>query len=170
MLRHRLLIVQRGGVHGGDEPHSGGREIDLAKRGHFGFDVAAQNIHGEGVAQLQPEPVAQRERRVDDRVLLGPERLPTVARTLGQWIGRARSTFNHLKNELEREAVTQDMRERMEKQMREMGLDEDSIREARDSLLSPDEVARARRRPETLDQPDNQDNGQTPEAEKKPNE
>lgn len=64
-------------------------------------------------------------------VVLGPERLPKVARTLGQWVGRARSTFNHLKNELEREAVTQDMRERMEKQMREMGLDEDSIREAR---------------------------------------
>ena len=77
-------------------------------------------------------------------VVLGPERLPKAARTVGYWVGRARSTFNHLRNELEREA--------------------------RDSLLSPDEVARARRRPETLDQPDNQDNGQTPEAEKKPNE
>lgn len=103
-------------------------------------------------------------------VVLGPERLPKAARTVGYWVGRARSTFNHLRNELEREALNQDMRERMEKQMREMGLDEESIREARDSLLSPDEVARARRRPETLDQPDNQDNGQTPEAEKKPNE
>ena len=97
-------------------------------------------------------------------VVLGPERLPKAARTVGYWVGRARSTFNHLRNELEREALNQDMRERMEKQMREMGLDEDSIREARDSLLSPDEAA------ETLDQPDNQDNGQTPEAEKKPNE
>ncbi|MEE3321601.1 MAG: Sec-independent protein translocase protein TatB [Pseudomonadota bacterium] len=77
-------------------------------------------------------------------VVLGPERLPTVARTLGHWLGRARSTFNNLKNELEKEAVTKDMRERMEKQMREMGLDEASIREARESLLSPDEIARAR--------------------------
>ena len=77
-------------------------------------------------------------------VVLGPERLPTVARTLGQWIGRARSTFNHLKSELEREAVTQDMRERMEKQMREMGLDEDSIRDAHESLLSPEQIAQAR--------------------------
>ena len=77
-------------------------------------------------------------------VVLGPERLPTVARTLGQWIGRARSTFNHLKSELEREAVTQDMRERMEKQMREMGLDEDSIRDAKESLLSPEQIAKAR--------------------------
>ncbi|MZR62582.1 Sec-independent protein translocase protein TatB [Alcanivorax sp. DP30] len=78
-------------------------------------------------------------------VVLGPERLPTVARTLGHWIGRARSTFNSLKNELEREAVTLDMRERMEKQMRQMGLDEDSIREAKDSLLSPEQIAKARK-------------------------
>ena len=77
-------------------------------------------------------------------VVLGPERLPTVARTLGHWLGRARSTFSHLKNELEREAVTQDMQERMEKQMRQMGLDEDSIREAKDSLLSPEQIARSR--------------------------
>ncbi|EKF76128.1 Sec-independent protein translocase TatB [Alcanivorax hongdengensis A-11-3] len=71
-------------------------------------------------------------------VVLGPERLPQVARTLGLWMGRARATFNHLRNELEREALTQDMRERMEKQMREMGLDEDSIRQAKDSLSKPD--------------------------------
>lgn len=77
-------------------------------------------------------------------VVLGPERLPTVARTLGHWLGRARSTFSHLKNELEREAVTQDMQERMEKQMRQMGLDEDSIRDAKDSLLSPEQIARSR--------------------------
>lgn len=78
-------------------------------------------------------------------VVLGPERLPTVARTLGHWIGRARSTFNNLKNELEREAVTKDMRERMEQQMRQMGLDEKSIREAKDSLLSPEQIAQARK-------------------------
>ena len=77
-------------------------------------------------------------------VVLGPERLPTVARTLGHWLGRARSTFNNLKNELEREAVTKDMRERMEKQMREMGLDEASIREARESLLSQEQIDKAR--------------------------
>ncbi|AFT68916.1 Twin arginine-targeting protein translocase TatB, putative [Alloalcanivorax dieselolei B5] len=81
-------------------------------------------------------------------VVLGPERLPKAARTLGYWVGRARSTFNNLRNELEREALNMDMRERMEKQMREMGLDEDSIRKAKDSLLSPHEVAEARRKPE----------------------
>lgn len=78
-------------------------------------------------------------------LVLGPERLPKAARTLGFWIGRAKSTFNNLRNELEREALNQEMRERMEKEMRDMGLDEDSIRQARDSLLSPEETDRARR-------------------------
>ncbi|MEO1901048.1 MAG: Sec-independent protein translocase protein TatB [Alcanivorax sp.] len=110
-------------------------------------------------------------------VVLGPERLPKAARTVGYWMGRARSTFNHLRNELEREALNQDMRERMESQMREMGLDEDSIREARDNLLSEQEVARARRRPQTLEhEPLEHDTGDAPspaaehpESEKKSN-
>ncbi|MDX1803184.1 MAG: Sec-independent protein translocase protein TatB [Alcanivorax sp.] len=77
-------------------------------------------------------------------LVLGPERLPRVARTLGLWLGRARATFNHLRNELERESLNLDMRERMEKQMREMGLDEDSIRKAKDSLLTPEQLAASR--------------------------
>lgn len=86
-------------------------------------------------------------------VVLGPERLPKAARTLGYWMGRARSTVNHLRNELEREAYSQDMRERMEEQMRALGLDEEKIREARDTLLSPEDIARARRRPEANEPP-----------------
>ena len=100
-------------------------------------------------------------------VVLGPERLPTVARTLGHWMGRARSTFNNLKNELEREAVTLDMRERMEKQMRQMGLDEDSIREAKESLLSPEQIHKARQPASKEnrihpDPPQDEDQGQEP--------
>lgn len=84
-------------------------------------------------------------------LVLGPERLPKAARTLGFWMGKAKSTFNNLRNELEREALNQEMRERMEKEMREMGLDEDSIRQARDSLLSPEDTARARQRDDERD-------------------
>lgn len=60
-------------------------------------------------------------------LVLGPERLPKAARTLGYWMGRARSTFNNLRNELEREALNQDMRQQLEKEMREMGLDKDGL-------------------------------------------
>jgi len=96
-------------------------------------------------------------------VVLGPERLPTVARPLGQWLGRARSTFNHLQSDLEREAVTQDMRERMETQMREIGLDGDSIRDAKESLLSPEQIAKARTpRDSQADSADDSENTQEP--------
>ena len=66
-------------------------------------------------------------------LVLGPERLPKAARTLGYWMGRARSTFNNLRNELEREALNQDMRQQLEKEMRDMGLDKDSLRETLES-------------------------------------
>ena len=66
-------------------------------------------------------------------LVLGPERLPKAARTLGYWMGRARSTFNNLRNELEREALNQDMRQQLDKEMQEMGLDKDSLRETLES-------------------------------------
>jgi len=36
-------------------------------------------------------------------VVLGPQKLPAVARTLGRWTGRARSYVRNLSSELERE-------------------------------------------------------------------
>lgn len=36
-------------------------------------------------------------------VVLGPQKLPAVARTLGRWTGRARSYVRNLTSELERE-------------------------------------------------------------------
>jgi sec-independent protein translocase protein TatB len=36
-------------------------------------------------------------------VVLGPEKLPPIARSLGRWTGQARSYLRHLSNELERE-------------------------------------------------------------------
>ncbi len=36
-------------------------------------------------------------------LVLGPERLPVVARKIGRYVGRARSTWNAMRSELERE-------------------------------------------------------------------
>lgn len=44
-------------------------------------------------------------------LVLGPERLPRVARTAGQWVGRARSMFTRLRSELEREANFQELQD-----------------------------------------------------------
>jgi sec-independent protein translocase protein TatB len=53
-------------------------------------------------------------------VVLGPERLPGAARTLGQWAGRARSYLRHFTSELEREVGTQDVARQARQQMTEL--------------------------------------------------
>ena len=60
-------------------------------------------------------------------LVLGPERLPKVVRQVGYWTGRARSTFNNLRYELEREAHNQEMQEKFRKQIAELGLDEKTL-------------------------------------------
>ncbi len=53
-------------------------------------------------------------------VVLGPERLPGAARTLGQWAGRARSYLRHFTSELEREVGAQDLAKQARAQMTEI--------------------------------------------------
>lgn len=43
-------------------------------------------------------------------VVLGPQKLPAVARAMGRWTGRARSYVRNLTSELEREAGNADLR------------------------------------------------------------
>lgn len=43
-------------------------------------------------------------------IVLGPERLPVVARTLGTWVGRAKGYVRGLTSELERESNVGDLR------------------------------------------------------------
>lgn len=43
-------------------------------------------------------------------VVLGPERLPVAARTLGRWVGRARAYTRSLSNELDREVQIRELR------------------------------------------------------------
>jgi len=47
-------------------------------------------------------------------VVLGPERLPKVARMAGRWTGQARSYMRNLSAELERETHAADIRRRLE--------------------------------------------------------
>ncbi|MDN5874153.1 MAG: Sec-independent protein translocase protein TatB [Salinisphaera sp.] len=47
-------------------------------------------------------------------IVLGPERLPVVARQVGTWAGRARSYMRSLTQELERDVNTADLRRTME--------------------------------------------------------
>jgi sec-independent protein translocase protein TatB len=46
-------------------------------------------------------------------IVLGPEKLPGVARTLGRWTGTARGYLRKLSTELEREAHTAELKKNL---------------------------------------------------------
>lgn len=74
-------------------------------------------------------------------LILGPERLPKVARTVGQWVGQARNMFGRLRSELEREANFQELQD-AQRELRQ-ALDEgskavtDSVKPVIDSVEAP---------------------------------
>jgi sec-independent protein translocase protein TatB len=47
-------------------------------------------------------------------VVLGPEKLPPLARNLGRWTGQARSYLRHLSNELERETHASELKKQLQ--------------------------------------------------------
>lgn len=51
-------------------------------------------------------------------LVIGPERLPKVARIAGLWLGRARRTLASVKEEIDRELKAQELKEILEKQAR----------------------------------------------------
>lgn len=53
-------------------------------------------------------------------LVIGPERLPTVARTIGRWIGKVRHFVANTRASVERELHTEDLREMLFRQEEEM--------------------------------------------------
>jgi sec-independent protein translocase protein TatB len=49
-------------------------------------------------------------------IVIGPERLPQVARTVGHWIGRARKYIEGVKNEVEKEFDTAELKRMLHNQ------------------------------------------------------
>jgi sec-independent protein translocase protein TatB len=65
-------------------------------------------------------------------VVLGTERLPKVARTVGRWAGQARGYMRNLSSELERETEIMDIKRQLEDAKRELqSAGQDAEREAR---------------------------------------
>jgi len=49
-------------------------------------------------------------------IVVGPERLPALARTLGQWVAKARRMVAEVKGEIEREVQVEDLKQAMRQQ------------------------------------------------------
>lgn len=53
-------------------------------------------------------------------VVLGPERLPVAARTVGRWAGQAKGYLRNLTAELDRETRASDLRKQLEEAQRQL--------------------------------------------------
>lgn len=83
-------------------------------------------------------------------VVLGPEKLPKVARTVGRWVGRARRYMHDLSTELERETQASELRRQlrdvqtaMRDTQQQLSRDVEHTRAEVDRMLPPSIVAAA---------------------------
>lgn len=49
-------------------------------------------------------------------IVLGPERLPKAARTVGLWVGKAKQGFDSIKTEIDRELKVKELQQQIEEQ------------------------------------------------------
>jgi sec-independent protein translocase protein TatB len=57
-------------------------------------------------------------------IVVGPERLPGLARTVGLWLGRARRFLASVKADIDRELRAEELKRILDKQARSPGLEE----------------------------------------------
>lgn len=80
-------------------------------------------------------------------LVIGPERLPGVARKAGLWVGRARRFVSSVRSDIERELRAEELREMLNKQQSEIeqlrGMLEETQAEVRDELQETDTLVQA---------------------------
>ena len=87
-------------------------------------------------------------------LVLGPERLPRVARTLGSMARKARSSWLNLKRSIEAEMRAEDLKEPLKHFEKEIRSTVDEVKSGVDSIRNFDPT-----KPESADKPDSSDDG-----------
>ncbi|MEJ2396553.1 MAG: Sec-independent protein translocase protein TatB [Candidatus Thiodiazotropha sp.] len=67
-------------------------------------------------------------------IVIGPERLPKVARTVGLWLGRGRSFIASVKADIDKEIKAEELKEILQKQAREANPVHEIMEETRSDL------------------------------------
>jgi sec-independent protein translocase protein TatB len=78
-------------------------------------------------------------------VVIGPERLPKVARTAGLWVGRMRGFVMSVKADIDKEMRAEELKRIMDEQARSSGIHEilEETRESVEELNKPDYLVKA---------------------------
>lgn len=77
-------------------------------------------------------------------IVIGPERLPKVARTAGLWLGRARSVIQTVKADIDRELAAEELKRTLQQQAQQSGIHE--------IIEETEDLAAEMRQPLTLDE------------------
>jgi sec-independent protein translocase protein TatB len=72
-------------------------------------------------------------------LVVGPERLPKVARTAGLWLGKARSMVASVKADIDRELAADELKKALQKQAQLPGL-HDILEETREAVDEIEQV------------------------------
>src|SRR5688500_7733636 len=73
-------------------------------------------------------------------LVLGPEKLPVAARTVGGFVRRARNSWNSVRSEFERELAAEDLKRTMRETARDLDLSEEiraAERDIRETIAPP---------------------------------
>jgi sec-independent protein translocase protein TatB len=83
-------------------------------------------------------------------LVIGPERLPKVARTVGLWVGRMRGFVLSVKSDIDNELRAEELKRVMEQQAKSSGLHEiiEETQESLNELNKPDYLVKAQQTPE----------------------
>ena len=78
-------------------------------------------------------------------IVIGPERLPKVARTVGLWVGRMRGFVLSVKADIDHELRAEELKKIMEQQAKSTGLHEifEETQEALDEFNKPDYLVKS---------------------------
>lgn len=82
-------------------------------------------------------------------LVLGPERLPKVARTAGLWAGRARRFISSVKSDIEQELKAEELRQIMKEQAESSGIHEiiEETKSDLEEIAKPDYLVKAEPKP-----------------------
>lgn len=101
-------------------------------------------------------------------LVIGPERLPAVARTAGLWLGRGRRFVAGVKADIDREIKADELKRIMKEQAESSGIHE-IIEETRDTLSDTrDTFEETRHQLDELDQVEDRTGRSEPSVEKQP--
>ncbi len=64
-------------------------------------------------------------------IILGPERLPKAAKTIGVWVGKAKRSFNAIKQDIDHELQMEELKKQLQEQKQQIEQDSsiDSIKD-----------------------------------------